>query len=229
MKTIAVSVGMLAIVNVAHAEQVESPSIQKSATYSIDFGSHMRWFGDTSAAILTTESFGGTRLTIGRSLTQTRVPRRDLDVGVFARWMFATVDGTFFGDLNTNLTQHGLAGGVRFDAPILWRFRLVGQAEVGMAHTALTVTEAEMTPVDDSAWAPYGTVTLGTDLGLHEGPRFRLGLGVDVGYTVTMPVDLRALPGDRPDEELSIETDYASLGKLDTRGWTYSLALRGAF
>lgn len=229
MKAATIILSTLALAGVAHAEQVESPLIQKSATYSFDFGSHMRWFGDTSAAILTTETFAGTRMTIGRSLTQTRVPRRDLDIGVFARWIYATVEGTFFNDLSSRITQHGLAGGVRFDAPILWRFRLVGQAEVGMAHTALAVTEAEMTPVDDSAWAPYGTLTLGTDLGLHEGPRFRLGLGVDVGYTLTMPVDLRALPGDRPDEELSIPTDYASLGKLDTRGWTYSVALRGAF
>jgi hypothetical protein len=58
---------------------------------------------------------------------------------------------------------------------------------------------------------------------------FQASLGVDVGYLVTVPVDLRALPGDRPSEDLSIDTSFAGLGKLDTRGVTYSMYLRGRF
>ncbi len=54
-----------------------------------------------------------------------------------------------------------------------------------------------------------------------------VSLGLDIGYIVTVPTELHALPGDRPDEELSIATTFAGVGKLDTRGLTYSLSLRG--
>ncbi|MEO8701199.1 MAG: hypothetical protein ABI867_14205 [Kofleriaceae bacterium] len=216
---------------VAHAEEVDSPMIESSATYSVDFGSHVRWFGDTSAAILSTEPIAGPRVTIGRSLTGVKAPLRDVSVGVFARYTFATTQGTFFQNLTTQIDQHELGAGLRFDAPLWWRFRVIGQAELGMARTALTVTEADQmtTPVDDHAWAPYVAATLGTDIAIYQGPRFRLSLGMDLGYTASVPVDLRALPGDRPDEDLSIPTDYVSIGKLDTRGFTYSMAFRGAF
>jgi hypothetical protein len=220
---------LVALGGVAHAEQVDTPSIQTTATYSLDVGSHVRWFGDTSAAILSSETLSGPRLTLGRSLTSTRGPLRDVDVGVFARYVYATVDGTFFQTIETELDQHVLSGGVRVDAPLWWRVRLVGQGEVGMARTHLEVTANALMPVDDEAWAPYAAATLGGDLGLIQNPRFRMSLALDVGYVLAVPVDLRALPGDRPDEQLSIATEFASLGKLDTRGWTYSLAVRGAF
>ncbi len=197
--------------------------------WSIDFGSHIRWLGDTSGAILTSDPLAGARVTIGRSLTQVTAPRRQLDIGLFARWMFGGATGTIFQDLSTNLTQHALTAGARIDAALVWRLRLVAQAEAGMARTALTVTEGAMMPVSDHAWGLYGAASLGTDLSLVSYRRFRLGLTADLGYTVASPVSLRALPGDRPSEDLSIPTTYASIGKLDTRGWTYSMALRGSF
>jgi hypothetical protein len=227
VKTLALLV--LVVPSLAHAEEVSSPSIQESATYSLDIGSHVRWFGDTSAAILSTDTLAGSRITVGRSLTDVKAPLRDVHIGVFARWVFASSDGAIFQNLVTRIDQHEVGAGLRFDAPLWWRFRAIGQVELGMARTALRVTQDLMTPVDDHAWAPYGAATLGADLALYQSPRFRLALGMDLGYTVTVPVDLRALPGDRPDEDLSIATDYASIGKLDTRGVTYSMAIRGAF
>lgn len=197
-------------------------------SYSLDIGSHVRALGDTSAAIVASDALAGSRVTIGRSLTTVATPWRDIDVGLFARWVFARVDGAMFRDLQSNLTQHALTAGVRLDATLWWRLRGVAQAELGMARTALAVTDSRMmVPVDDHGWAPYGTATLGSELGLHESARFRLAIGVDVGYTITAPVELRALPRDRPDPDLAIDTDYASIGTLDTRGWTFSMALRG--
>ena len=220
---------LLAFSGVAYAEQVDRPAIQRAATYSLDIGSHIRWFGDTSAAILATDTLAGPRLTVGRSLTSTRAPYRELDIGVFARYVYASVDGQIFQSLDTSIAQHALTGGVRVDAPLVWRTRLIAQAEAGMARTALQVSQGDTMPVDDKRWAPYAAATLGTDLALVDAPRFRLGLGVDVGYVLTVPVDLRALPADRPDEQLSIATEFASIGKLDTRGWVYSMTVRGAF
>ena len=208
----------------AHAEPASSPR------YSLDIGSHIRTFGDASAAIVANDALAGTRITLGRRLGTVAAPVRDLELGVFARWVVATVDGTMFQTLQSTITQHALAAGVRVDATLAWRFRAVGQAELGMARTALTITEPGMTvPVDDHGWAPYGTATLGTELALVESRRFRFSVGVDLGYTVTVPVELRARPRDRPDEDRAIATEYASIGSLDTRGWTYSMAFRGGF
>lgn len=225
---LAAALAALGLAPLAHAEQLEKPAIRAS-TYSLDIGSHLRWFGDTSAAVLSGDALAGPRITLGRSLTRTRVPTRDVDVGVFVRWHYATVQGEMFRTLESSLSEHALGAGARFDAPLWWRFRLVGTAELGAQRTALQIADGPMTPVDDHAWAPYAATTLGLDVGIIQTPRFRFGLGVDLGYTVTKPVDLSATPADRPDEQLSIETAYSSIGSLDTRGFTYSAAFRGAF
>lgn len=233
MKSSLAVIATLALAGAAHAQPVADRPPEaapaKPATWSVDFGSHLRWFGDTSGAILTSEALAGTRLTVGRSLTQVDAPRRELDVGVFARWVYAEAAGTIFQDLATDLSQHGLTAGVRVDAALLWRARLVAQAEVGMARTALTVTQQAMEVVDDHAWGLTAAASLGAEIAVVQRRRFKLGFGADLGYTVTSAVDLRALPGDRPDEDLSIPTTFASIGKLDTRGWTYSMSLRGSF
>lgn len=225
-----VTLAILGLAATASADPVDTPRPSVPApAWSLDFGSHVRWFGDTSAAILTTDTLAGPRITLGRSLTRVAARNRELEVGVFARWVYATASGTVFQDLKTAIDQQAFTGGIRLDAPLAWRARLVGQAEAGMARTALRVTQDAMEPVDDHGWGLYGAASLGTQLDFVDVPKFRLGLTVDVGYTVAAPVKLRALPGDRPDENLSIPTTYASIGSLDTRGWTYSMALRGSF
>ena len=67
------------------------------------------------------------------------------------------------------------------------------------------------------------------EVGVVHGKHVTASLGVDVGYLVTVPVELHALPGDRPDADLSIETAFAGIGKLDSRGWTYSMSFRMSF
>jgi len=197
--------------------------------YAVDIGTHVRWFGDTSGAIISEDTLSGMRMTIGRSLTDTSFRNRDVDIGLFGRWVFATTTGTMFGDLDTSLHQHLLGGGARADMPLRSWFAVTGQAELGMARSSLTVTRDEMTPVDDHHWAPYAAASLGGDLRLFHGKHVTASLGVDVGYLVTVPVELHALPGDRPDADLSIETAFAGIGKLDSRGWTYSMSLRMSF
>jgi hypothetical protein len=202
---------------------------QPRATYSFDIGSHVRWFGDTSAAIVSTEELAGVRMTVGRSLTQAAILHRDVEVGLFGRWVYAGVGGTMFGDLDSRIGQHLLGGGARLEAPLRRWLSVNAQGELGMSRTSLTVSREEMTPVDDHKWAPYGAASLGIELTVPYRGRTVASLGFDVGYLVTVPVELRALPGDRPDEQLSIDTSFASVGKLDTRGFTYAASLRGRF
>ncbi len=224
MKSLAILA--LLVPSIASADQVDG---ERSATYSLDIGSHIRWFGDTSAAVVTTDSMPGVRMTLGRSLTSTTVKHRELDLGLFARYVYGAAAGTMFGTLDTVLQQHLLGGGIRTDAPIFRWFSVVGQAELGMARTSLRVEQDEMTPADDAHWSPYLAASLGGELRFTEGKRLDVSLGLDVGYIVTVPTELHALPGDRPDEELSISTTFAGIGKLDTRGMTYSMSLRGRF
>ena len=199
------------------------------ATYSIDFGSQVRWLGDTSAAILSPDPLAGPQITLGRSLTRIDAPYRTVDVSVFGRFKYATGSGTLFQNLDTTIDQYGLAAGLRFEAPLIWRLRGVGQAELGYMYTGVTITQDTMTPVDDSKWTPYGAASLGGDFRIVDNARFKLSLGIDLGYLAAIPAKLRALPADRPDSNLSIATTFASLGHLDTRGVTYSASLRGAF
>jgi hypothetical protein len=222
MKTVAALV-------LASATAYAEPAAHTGATYSIDIGSHERWFGDTSGAIISEDTLSGLRMTIGRSLTRTDVRDRDLDLGLYARWVYATTAGTMFGDLDTSFHQHLLGGGLRADTPLRRWFSISAQGELGMARSSLTVTRDEMTPVDDHGWAPYAAASLGAELTLLRGKRLTASLGLDVGYLVTVPVELHALPGDRPDEDLSIATEFAGIGKIDSRGWMYSMSLRASF
>lgn len=217
---------LVALASTAHAEDRDTA---RSATYSLDIGSHVRWFGDTSAATVTDDQLAGVRLTLGRSLLATQVRHREVDVGLFARYVYGGVGGTMFGNLDTSLSQHLLGGGARVDVPVWRGLAVVGQAELGMAHTSLRVDQDLMTPADDGHWAPYTAASLGGELRFTRGKRLDVSLGADVGYLATVPVELHALPGDRPDEELSIATTFSGMGKLDTRGFTYSMSLRGRF
>lgn len=221
MKSLVVALSLVPAL--AHAEP------DRSATYSFDLASATRWFGDTSAAIVTPDAMVGVRMTAGRSLLSTDIKHRDVDVGLFARYTYGAASGQMFDALDTDLQQHMLGAGVRADLPLRRWFAVVGQAELGMAYTSLRVDADAMTPADDGHWAPYLQTTLGGELRLTNGKRLDMSLGADVGYIVTKPVELHALPSDRPDEELSIATTFAGIGKLDTRGVTYSLSLRGRF
>lgn len=225
MKTLAIA--LLLSASIAHADDKDES--EHAATYSLDIGSHIRWFGDTSAAIVATDPLAGVRLTLGRSLTSTTLRNRDVDVGLFARYVYAGVTGTMFGDLDTSMSQHMLGGGVRADLPLRSWLALNAQAELGMTRTSLTVTQDVMTPADDSKWAPYTAGSLGAELRVSNGKRLNMSLGLDFGYVLTVPVELRALPGDRPEEDLSIATTFAGIGKLDSRGFVYSMSLRGRF
>lgn len=227
-RSISLGLVLLCVPRLALADDdVERPA--PAATYSFDLGSHVRWFGDTSAAVVSTEALAGVRLTFGRSLTTTQLRHRDVDLGVFARYAYAGVGGTMFGDLDTSIGQHLLGGGLRADAPLTRWLALNAQAELGMARTSLKVEQDFMTPVDDAHWAPYAQGSLGAELRVSNGKRLDLSLGIDFGYLVTVPVEMHALPGDRPAEDLSIATTFAGTGKLDTRGLSYSMSLRGRF
>ncbi|MEJ7599891.1 MAG: hypothetical protein WKG01_18440 [Kofleriaceae bacterium] len=201
--------------------------------YAIDVSSQVRWFGDTSAAILADKPIAGPQLTLSRQLATVDVPRRTVDLSVFGRFAFGLVDDQIFGALETSLHQYMFTGGLRGEVPLRWRFSLVGEAGLGIARTSVTITDDTdgtlMTPVDDHEWHALGTAAVGTELALLDHPAFALGLGVHVGYTLASPISLHAYPGDRPDDARSIPTMFAAIGDLDTRGLTVSAGLRGSF
>ena len=220
-----VIVGVLAT-STAHADD---------RVYAVDVSSQVRWFGDTSAAIIAEKPIAGPQITLSRHLLDTDAPlRRTLGIAAFGRFAYGMVDDQIFGSLDTSLDQYMFTAGLRGDAPIWWRFSLVGQVELGMARTGLTVTEglgtgAMSTPVDDHEWHAIGAVSLGSEFAIVDHHAFKLGLGFHVGYTVASPIELHAYSGDRPDDSITIPTMFAAIGDLDTRGVTFSGGLRGEF
>ena len=219
---------MLAVIGItstAHADD---------RLYAVDVSTHARWFGDTSAAILAQEPLAGPRFTLSRAVMTVDAPVRPVAVSLFGRFAFGMVDDKIFNSLDTSLEQYIFTGGIRGDAPLWWRFSLVGQAELGIVRTGLVVTEGQgsgamTTPVDDHEWHTIGSATLGIDLALIDHPSFKLGLGMELGYTLASPITLHAFPGDRPDDSRSIPTMFAAIGDLDTRGVTFASGLRGSF
>ncbi|HEY5936431.1 MAG TPA: hypothetical protein VIU61_17390 [Kofleriaceae bacterium] len=203
--------------------------------YAVDFSSQVRWFGDTSAAIIADKPMGGPQITLSRHLLDVDAPlRRSLSVAAFGRFAFAGAQDQIFGALDTTLSQYMFTGGLRGDVPLRYRFSLVGQVELGMARTGLTIVEGQgtgamSTPVDDHEWHAIGSVSAGTEFAIVDHRAFKLGLGFHVGYTLATPIELHAYPGDRPDDSITIPTMFAAIGDLDTRGVTFSGGLRGAF
>ena len=203
--------------------------------YAVDFSSQVRWFGDTSAAIIAEKPIGGPQITLSRHLLDVDAPlRRTFGVAAFGRFAYGMVDDQIFGALDTSLDQYMFTAGLRGDVPLRWRFSLVGQVELGLARTGLTIVEGQgtgamTTPVDDHEWHAIGAVSAGTEFAIVDHPAFKLGLGFHLGYTLASPIELRAYPGDRPDDSITIPTMFAAIGDLDTRGVTFSGGLRGEF
>jgi len=91
------------------------------------------------------------------------------------------------------------------------------------------VHTAAIAPVDDHGWGAIATAALGAEIEPVTTRTFRLGLGVEVGYTATSAVELFTYPKDKPDPDLSIDTTYASLGHLDLDGWTLRVGMHASF
>jgi hypothetical protein len=197
----------------------------------LDIGTHVRWLGDPSGAALTTDPVAGVRITAAHQLGRISTGWRDIVAGAFARYVHAAGRGTLFAELETQLDQDLAGGGGRFELPLRWGVHAVGQGELGMVRTAVRISDSSgaMTPVDDHRWAPYAAASLGLEATVAANRSVRLAFALDLGYTLTVPVELAAVPGDRPDADRAIATVFGAIGALDTRGVTCALALRGAF
>jgi hypothetical protein len=201
------------------------------STWFLEAGTQARWLGATSAATVTPGVMFGPKVSVARSLAALPGPRGDLALAAFVRLSGGSNTGQVFQSLDTRIDQLAFSGGGRLDVP-LWRgLGAVAQLDLGTARTAVVVGDqwGDQAPVDDSGWGFIGTASIGATFERVFRHRYTVGLAVDVGYTVTSPVALRAEPGTRPEEDLSIPTMYEALGELDTGGIGGSVTLRAGF
>jgi hypothetical protein len=208
-----------------------APAHADGSTWFVEAGTQARWLGATSAATLTPGVMFGPKVSVARNLAALPGPRGDMALAAFARVSGGSNTGQVFQSLDTRIDQLALSGGGRLDVP-LWRgLGAVAQLDLGTARTAVVVGDQWMdsAPVDDSAWGFIGTASIGATFERVFRNRYTVGLAVDVGYTVTSPVALRAEPRTRPEEDLSIPTMYEALGQLDTGGIQGSVTLRAGF
>jgi hypothetical protein len=191
-------------------------------TWRVGIGSTARWFGDTSAASLSTERMFAPHLTAMRRLLAFRGPREGLSISAVGRFGGGQSEGMLFQSLDTKIDQLAITAGARVELAI-WRWAFAtAQVDVGAARTHVVIGDSagEMAPVDDSGWGAIGTGWLGVELGGLVKGRFGFTLSMEIGYTVAQGVAIHATPRTRPEPELSIPTVYAALGDLDTRGFT---------
>jgi hypothetical protein len=201
------------------------------ATWRVGFGTGARWFGDTSAASLSTEKMFMPHFDAVRRLIAVPGPRGGLTLSAVGRFAGGTSEGMLFQTLDTKIHELSFTGGARVELAV-WRWALAtAQLDLGAARTRVVIGDSagEMAPVDDSGWHFVGTAWVGTEIVGRVKGRFSISLAIEVGYTVSSGVAIHATPRTRPEPDLSIPTVYAALGDLDTRGFTGQSTIRVGF
>jgi hypothetical protein len=217
---------LLALAGSAAADAADRPT----PTWTVDAGAQYRWWTYDSAAALAPETLASQHVAIGRKLA--RSDRRAwLDLEAFVRFADGDAHGTLFQTLGTHLSQTTLTAGVRASLPLYRWLDFVALGETGAARTAVTIGDelGEMAPVDDAAWAPLGIVTIGLEAVPVRRRHFHLAIRLEGGTVIADSVALAARPRTRPEPDLSIPTEYAGLGDLETSGNTLGLTIRAGF
>jgi hypothetical protein len=232
MRILASASALAAVLGAASVGAAETePDETDETDVVIEVGSQLRWLGDSSAATIAPGVMFGPRITGAYELLGVPGPGgRTLDISVVARIAGGDSTGQVFQTLDTRITQLELGGGARIDMP-LWRWIGVeAQLVAGAARTSVVIGDSmSPTPVDDAGWGFIGTASAGLTVSGRARDRYLYGVGIDVGYTVTSAVGIRAEPSNRPEEELSMPTVYEALGGVDTGGIVGSVTLRGGF
>jgi hypothetical protein len=230
MRRLAIAVvsfaGLAALAGTAAADAPHRPT----PTWTVDAGAHYRWWTYDSAEALAPETMASQHVAIGRKLA--RANRRAwAGLEAFVRFGDGDARGSLFQTLGTHISQTTLTAGVRMSLPVRRWLHFVALGETGAARTAVTIGDelGAMAPVDDAAWAPLGIVTVGLEVAAVQRRQFYLAARLELGTVIAEPVSIRARPRTRPEPDLSIPTEYAGLGELDTGGNTIGLAIRAGF
>ena len=206
-------------------------------TWTVRTFSVEHWLGDSSATTLATAPISGGGAAVERRALRMDLPGPFHPLDVTAELGFDTgaTDGTTFDQLQNHIRTWELTAGARARLPILSWLHLQGRAAVGGAHTRVRIADRAMS---ETAIADSGNgMVAGAGLGLAVLPRltpsdrgaFHLGVEIELGYQASTATTIHAYPENRPAEDLTIPSRYASLGDLDLDGWTLRMGVTIGF
>jgi len=197
-------------------------------------GATARTLHSGSADAVTADGMTSLSMAAGRELPLT-LPA-DLSLAAEIGFDHGVVSGLMFHTLSTETSRLGLSAGVRARRP-LWRsLAATGRAALVATRTSLRLTPTSGSSGDlvDHAWAPGAELAAGLEASMLVGrpePRFSLGVRIELGYSLSAPVEMTAHPEGRDagDGTLLLPAEYASLGNLDLDGWTLHWAIFSRF
>lgn len=194
----------------------------------LTLGSWARALRSPSANAVTGDDLAGGGLTYARDLGLRPLP--GLSVWAIAGLSWAGVGGTMFQTLATDVAALGLTAGVRARYALRARAALSARLDLGGVRTRLRLEDAMGHTAGDSGWGPTAAASAGLDLLAVAGPRFSLGVRLELGYAVARSPALAATPGDGDDgDAILLPRTVAQLGHLDLGGPFFGLALLSQF
>jgi len=195
----------------------------------LTLGSFNRALRSASANAVTDEDLGGGVLTYARDLRFHPVPR--LAVWATGSFTWASAEGTMFQTLSTEIDALGLSAGARARYRLLSRIVASARVDVGAAHTSLRLADQMGRSASDARWAGIATAAVGLDLLALAGPRFSLGIRLELGYTAAMAPALTAGSdrGDDDEDKLRLPLTESSLGHLDLGGRFFGFSVLSQF
>jgi hypothetical protein len=191
----------------------------------VSIGSFNRAMRASSANAVTSDSLGGGTLGYGRSLDLGLMP--GLQTWLTGGFAWGGAEGTMFSTLTTELETRSfsIGGRARYN---VWDHLAVGaRLDIGHTRAELKMKEGSRT-LSDSGWGGTSTAALSLDLLAYAGPSLKMGVRLELGYTLTSAIELA--PSEANDEStIQLEMSQASLGHLDLGGKFFSVTVLSQF
>jgi len=191
----------------------------------VSIGSYSRAMHASSANAVTSDSLGGGVLGYARELDLGLMPR--LQTWATAGLAWGGADGTMFSTLTTELDTLSLTVGGRARYQVFRRLAAGARVDIGTARAALTLREGNR-ELSDHGWGGTTTAAASLDLLGFAGPDFKLGLRLELGYTMTSAIELA--PAEANDASMiQLGMSQASLGHLDVGGKFFAFTMLSQF
>jgi hypothetical protein len=190
-------------------------------------GSWNRALRSPSANAVTEDNLAGGALTYARDLRLQPIP--GLAVWAVGSFTWAGAEGTMFRTLATDVDVLELSAGGRARYRLHQRVVLGARLDLGTARTSLRLEDSMGHTAADTRWGGIATAAAGLDLLAIAGPRFALGLRLELGYTAAFAPALTASPGESDGDTILLPMQEASLGHLDLGGRFFGFSFVSQF
>jgi hypothetical protein len=200
-----------------------APAARAEVHNELLLGTWNRALRSSSANAVTEDNLTGGALAYGRDLGLRPIPR--LAVWATGAFTWSGAAGTLFRTLDAEVGQLELSAGVRARYALHARVVASARLDLGAARTSLELMDNTGATAEDARWGAVGTAAVGLDLLAAAGPRFSLGLRLELGYTAAQAPELTLTPTGGGDEAMPLPMHQAAFGHLDLGGRWLGLSL----